>query len=76
MSVLSLAAAHEPTLADLIDESLAAALEGERVACLWCGAAAEPALADRFTGQVVVRCTACGAELEGLQARHVREACA
>lgn len=69
MSLSSVALAPQPTLADAVDEVLTDALDGAAVACVWCGAAATAAVADRFTGRVVVRCTACGSELEGTRAR-------
>jgi hypothetical protein len=74
MSLSSAAVAHEPTLADVVGETLAAAFEAEHVNCLWCGATASRLIADRFTGRVVVRCPDCGAELEGVRARRPGEA--
>jgi hypothetical protein len=64
---------HAPSLADAVDTALAAAFDDERVDCLWCGAAATPVLADRFTGRVLVRCPECGAELESVRPRRTGE---
>jgi len=69
MSLPSVALAPHVTLADAVDEVLGEALDGGRVLCLWCGAAATVAVADRFGGRVVVRCTECGSELEGVRPR-------
>ncbi len=74
MSLSSAAILHEPTLADVVDEALAAVFDGETTTCLWCGAVASPLVADRFTGRVVVRCADCGTELEGVRARRQGEA--
>lgn len=74
MSLSCAAALPQPTLADAIDETLAVALDGGRVLCLWCGGAARIVGADRFGGRVVVRCPECGAELEGVRSRRTAEA--
>lgn len=74
MNVSSAAIVHEPTLADVVDEALAAVFDDETTTCLWCGAVASRVLADRFTGRVVVRCADCGSELEGVRARRQGEA--
>ena len=74
MSTVPLATAAQPTLADAVDESLAAALAGRDAACLWCGAHdVEVLSADLWSGAVVVRCRLCGTELEGTVPRHLRE---
>lgn len=74
MSTTPLATAFQPTLADAVDESLAAALAGRETACLWCGGHDLQVLtADLWSGAVVVRCRRCGAELDGVVPRHLRE---
>ncbi len=73
MSLSSAAIAQEPTLADVVDEALAAVFDDETTTCLWCGGPASRVLADRFTGRVVVRCADCGSELEGVRARRPAE---
>lgn len=74
MSTMPLATVIQPTLADAVDECLAAALNGREAACLWCGGHdVEVRSADLWSGAVVVRCRRCGAELEGSVPRHLRE---
>ncbi len=74
MSTVPLATAVQPTLADAVDEALAAALAGRQAACLWCGARdIEVGVADLWSGAVVLTCRACGAELDGVVPRHLRE---
>ena len=74
MSTVPLAAAFQPTLADVVDESLAAALAGRDATCLWCGGHdLEVRAADLWSGTVAVRCRRCGAELDGVVPRHLRE---
>jgi hypothetical protein len=74
MSTVPLATAIQPMLADVVDESLAAALNGREAACLWCGGHdVEVRTADLWSGTVVVRCRHCGTELDGVVPRHLRE---
>jgi hypothetical protein len=74
MSTVPLATVVQPTLADAVDESLAAALAGREAACLWCGARdVEIRSADLWSGAVVIGCRACGTELDGVVPRHLRE---
>lgn len=73
MSTVPLATAVLPTLADSVDEALAAALAGRGEPCLWCGGAASVVRADIWSGQVVTRCSSCGSELSGVVPRHLRE---
>jgi hypothetical protein len=74
MSTVPLATAVQPTLADAVDESLAAALNGREVTCLWCGGHdLEVRAADLWSGSVVVRCRHCGTDLEGVVPRRLRE---
>jgi hypothetical protein len=73
MSTVPLASVVLPTLADAVDESLAAALADHAGPCLWCGSpAVTVAGADFWSGQVVVRCLECGSELSGSVPRHLR----
>ena len=73
MSTVPLATVVLPTLADAVDESLAAALAEHVGPCLWCGSpAVTVASADFWSGQVVVRCRECGSELSGVVPRHLR----
>jgi hypothetical protein len=75
MSSVPLATVALPTLADSVDESLAAALADHAEPCLWCGSPAVSVVsADFWSGQVVVRCYACGSELSGDVPRHLRGA--
>jgi hypothetical protein len=74
MSTVPLATVSQPTLADAVDESLAAALAGREASCLWCeGHDVEILSADLWSGAVAVRCRECGTELEGTVPRHLRE---
>jgi hypothetical protein len=74
MSTVPLAAAVQITLADSVDESLAAALAGREATCLWCGGHdIEVRSADLWSGSVAVRCLRCGSELDGVVPRHLRE---
>lgn len=69
MSTVPLAVSVLPTLADAVDEALAAGLDGDPAPCLWCGSRAVViAQADLWSGRVLLRCRSCGSELEG----HVR----
>jgi transcription elongation factor Elf1 len=71
---MPLATVVQTTLADTVDESLAAALNGRETTCLWCGGHdAEIRAADLWSGRVVIRCRHCGTELEGVVPRHLRE---
>ncbi|HOT24271.1 MAG TPA: hypothetical protein PLK79_07565 [Thermoleophilia bacterium] len=54
-----------PTLADVVDETLGDGLRLGAARCLWCGEVAVAVVADRWTRRVVLRCPACGSELEG-----------
>ncbi len=74
MSTLPLVASPSPTLADVLGDTLDSALAAGAARCLWCGADALVAVADRWTGHVVVRCPVCESELEGVGARRPREA--
>lgn len=73
MSTLPLATAVQPTLADTIDEALAAALAGRETSCLWCGGHSRVNVADIWSGAVVMCCSDCGSELSGTVPRHLRE---
>jgi hypothetical protein len=73
MSTLPLVAVAPCTLADVVGETLDDALACGAARCMWCGAEATAAVADRWTGRVVVRCPECGSELEGTGVRHGRE---
>jgi transcription elongation factor Elf1 len=71
---MPLATAVQHTLADSVDESLAAALNAREATCLWCGGHDLQVLtADIWSGSVTVRCRHCGTELEGTVPRHLRE---
>jgi hypothetical protein len=72
MSTMPLATAARSTLADAVDESLAAALAGREAACLWCGGHAVVLAADMWRGAVKVACSDCGSELSGVVPRHLR----
>ena len=50
MSTVPLATVAQSTLADAVDESLAAALAGRDAACLWCGGHAVVLAADIWSG--------------------------
>jgi hypothetical protein len=74
MSTVPLAAVACPTLADTVDEALAAALAGRGEPCLWCGGRPLTVVrADIWTGEVTVHCRQCGSELSGVVPRHLRE---
>ena len=73
MSTMPLATVAQSTLADAVDESLAAALAGRDSACLWCGGHAVVLAADIWSGAVKVVCSECGSELSGVVPRHLRE---
>ena len=73
MSTVPLATLACPTLADTVDEALAAALAGRSEPCLWCGGSAAAVRADIWSGRVTVRCHECGSELSGVVPRHLRE---
>ena len=65
MSTVPLATAVVPTLADSVEEALAAALAGRDTACLWCGGNGFALTADIWSGAVTVACSACGSEFTG-----------
>jgi hypothetical protein len=74
MSTVPLATVAQPTLADAVDESLAAALAERVEPCLWCGGhAVEVLAADLWSGAVAISCRDCGSELSGVVPRHLRE---
>ena len=73
MSTMPLATAVQQTLADAVDESLAAALAGRDVSCLWCGGHAVVSAADLWSGAVTISCSHCGSEMSGIVPRHLRE---
>ena len=74
MSTMPLATVAQSTLADAVDESLAAALAGRDAACLWCGGHSVSVLsADLWSGRVTVSCEDCGSELSGIVPRQMRE---
>jgi len=74
MSTVPLATVVCPTLADTVDEALAAALAGRSEPCVWCGGPAVTVVrADIWSGEVTVRCDECGSELSGVVPRHLRE---
>jgi hypothetical protein len=73
MSTVPLATAVQQTLADAVDESLAAALAGRETSCLWCGGQTVTLAADLWTGAVSISCRRCGSELSGVVPRHLRE---
>jgi transcription elongation factor Elf1 len=73
MSTVPLATVVLPMLADVVDESLAAALADHTTPCLWCGSPAVTVTnADFWSGRVVIRCRECGSELTGTVPRHLR----
>lgn len=75
MSTVPLVAAFPPCLADVVEESLSAALSGGEQRCLWCGSrAVEVSRADIWTGEVTARCGSCGSELSGVVRRELRVA--
>ena len=61
MSTMPLATAVQQTLADAVDESLAAALAGRDVSCLWCGGHAVVLAADIWSGAVTISCRTAAA---------------
>jgi hypothetical protein len=74
MSTAPLATSAFPTLADAVDDTLAAVLAGRDEPCLWCGGAPlQVVSAVVWTGAVTVRCPRCGTELDGVVARDRRE---
>ena len=74
MSTVPLATVAQPSLADAVDESLAAALAGRDEPCLWCGGHSVRTLsADLWTGKVTIGCPHCGSELSGTVPRELRE---
>ena len=74
MSTVPLATITQPSLADAIDEALAAALAGRDDGWLWCGGHSVRVLAaDLWTGAVTVSCPECGSELAGVVPRRLRE---
>ena len=74
MSTVPLATAEFPTLADAVDDTLAATFAGLEEPCLWCGGSPVQVVStDMWTGAVTVRCPRCGTELEGVVAREQRE---
>jgi hypothetical protein len=74
MSTVPLASVAQPSLADAVDESLAAALAGRDEPCLWCGGRCVRVLsADLWSGRVTVICPDCGSELSGVVPRELRE---
>jgi hypothetical protein len=76
MSSMPLATLSSPTLADVVDETLASGLAGHSEPCLWCGGVDVTVLrADIWSGEVVVVCRDCGSEISGVVPRHLREVC-
>ncbi len=74
MSSVPLATQALLSLADAVDEALAAALAGHAGACLWCGKAGVLITgADIWSGRTAVRCPSCGSELSGVVPRRLRE---
>ncbi len=71
--MLPLSCSPLPTLADLVGQALDDGLVAGSARCIWCGEEAVAAVADRWTGRVVLRCPACGSELEGHGRRRRRE---
>lgn len=74
MNSAPLILAAPQTLAELVDQTLDDGLAAGSARCVWCGGQAVAAVADRWTGRVVLRCPDCGSELEGLGRRRAREA--
>lgn len=72
MSPQPLALTAPSTLADLLGETLDDALALGSGRCIWCGSDAAAAVADWWTGRVVLRCLDCGSELEGVGRRRAR----
>ena len=74
MNALPLAAPSVCSLADIVDETLAAALAGHDEPCWWCGGGpVSVASVDRWTGEVKLLCPHCGSELSGAVPRHRME---
>ena len=74
MSTVPLATVAQSSLADVVDETLAAALAGRDEPCVWCGGHSVSVLgADLWSGKVTVTCHDCGSELSGVVPRHLRE---
>ena len=62
------------TLADVVDDTLAAALAGYDEPCLWCGGGpVRVTSVDIWTGEVSLLCPHCGSELTGVVERHPAE---
>jgi len=74
--MLPLAAPISLTLADVLDDTLGEALASGSARCIWCGGETFVAIADRWTGRVVLRCPDCGSELDGVGRRRPRESLA
>lgn len=71
MNAVSLATVNMPALADVVDETLAAALAGRDEPCLWCGdGPVSVTSVDIWTGEVRLLCPHCGSELSGVAPRH------
>jgi hypothetical protein len=74
MSTVPLATVSQSSLADHVDECLAAALAGRDESCLWCGGTAVRVVeADLWSGSVTMTCLSCGSELGGVVPRRLRE---
>ena len=74
MSTVPLATVSLSSLADHVDECLAAALAGRDEPCLWCGGTSVRVVAaDLWSGAVTVSCPTCGSELSGVVPRQLRE---
>jgi transcription elongation factor Elf1 len=74
MNAMPMAAPSTYSLADVVDETLAAALAGHDEPCLWCGGGpVSVASVDRWTGEVKLLCPQCGSELSGTVPRHRME---
>ncbi len=74
MSTMPLATVVQVSLAEVVEESLAAALAGRPEPCLWCGGSNVTVTgADIWSGAVTACCDRCGSELSGIVPRHLRE---
>ena len=75
MSTVPLATVACPTLADTVDEALAAALAGRRRAVPVVRRSGSHGRERPTSGAatVTVRCRECGSELSGVVPRHLRE---
>ena len=73
MNALPLAVPRISTLADQLGDTLDDALASGATSGPWCGGEAIAAVADRWTGRVILRCGECGSELEGVGRRRARE---